>query len=227
MKAKDKLILAVKSAPDESIFLDIRRAGIGAVELYLSDEIMLDAERIYALCEKYPFRYAVHAPPLGCSIDKLVELTNVIRPEVVVFHNTFWDDEWTGISEAFKKTGIKVCIENTYSVHEPVKFERRYGFGRCVDIEHLQMECAGVYEEEFIKIIQRASHIHLTGYEFGGNKWHTHIHHSRAHGRYLLGLLVKAGYSGFVVSEARTNLQVYKEFLNLVKFWENVFHEKE
>ena len=219
MSKKNGMVLAVKCAPDKRIFQDIQKAGIKAVELYLSEEIMLEAQRVYALCAEFPFRYAVHAPPLGCSIEKLVEFTRVIRPEVVVFHNVFWDDEWPLIDKAFKGTRAKICIENTYSAHEPVKFERRYGFSRCVDIEHLQMECAGVFEEEFIKVLKMASHIHLTGYKFGGDKWHTHIHQAKKHGEYLLGLLIKADYSGFVVSEGKVSLQNLEEFKKLSEFY--------
>ena len=217
------MTLAVKCAPDRAILQAIHKAGIGAVELYLSGEIMAQEKRIYELCAEFPFRYVLHAPPLGCALEKLIELAKVIRPEIAVFHNIYWDDEWQSIAKAFKETTAKVCIENTYSAHEPVKFERRYGFGRCVDLEHLQMECCGVYEEEFIKVLRQASHIHLTGYKFGGDKWHTHIHHSLKHGRYLLSLLVKAGYSGIVVSEAKVSLQTYKEFSGLKRFWEAFF----
>jgi len=220
MAENRNIILAAKSAPEEKIFLDILNADIKAVELYLSEKVLEHTDKISALCAKFPFRYAIHAPPSGCQIDKLAELTQAIHSEVVVFHNIFWEDEWPGIAEAFKKTRAKVCIENTYSVHEPVKFERRYGFGRCVDIEHLQMECCGVYEEEFIRVLKQASHIHLTGYKFGGTKWHTPIHHSLSHGKYLMNLLEKAGYSGFVVSEARVSFQTYKEFKKLAEFWQ-------
>ena len=55
---------------------------------------------------------------------------------------------------------------------------RRYGFKRCLDLEHLQMQCAGVYEEEFLPVIRQASHIHMTGYFYGSDLWHTHIHQS-------------------------------------------------
>ena len=91
--------------------------------------------------------------------------------------------------------------------------------GRCLDMEHLQIECAGVYEEEFIPVIKQASHIHLTGYASGTGLWHTHIHHSPEHGLYMLNLLKKTGYSGFVVSEAKKSLQTYAEFEKLNDFY--------
>jgi len=65
--------------------------------------------------------------------------------------------------------------------------------GLCLDLEHLQIECAGFVEESFILFIKQAAHIHLTGYIYGSNLWHAHIHNSPEHGLYLLGLLKKAG----------------------------------
>ena len=82
------------------------------------------------------------------------------------------------------------------------------------------MECAGLHEEEFIPVIKQASHIHLTGYIYGSQLCHTHIHHSPEHNLQLLNLLKKAGYSGFVVSEAKNSLQKYSEFKRLNEFYQ-------
>jgi len=84
---------------------------------------------------------------------------------------------------------------------------RRLGFGRCLDLEHLQLECGGIFEEEFVRPLKQASHVHLTGYIYGSHLWHTHIHHSPQQSLYILNLLKKVRYSGFVVSEARLSFQ--------------------
>ena len=94
--------------------------------------------------------------------------------------------------------------------------------GMCLDLEHLQMECNGVYAEEFIRVIAQASHIHMTGYAFGSNRWHTQMHHSPEHAAYLLRLIAKSGYKGMVVSEARMSQQTYDEFKKLKEFFESV-----
>ncbi len=218
-KRNNAMILAVKSAPEESILSAACRAKLEAVELYLSAELLTNVPRTAKLCRGFPLRYAVHAPNDGSAIDELVELAKEIRAEIVVFHNNYWEDEWGNIVERFKKVPVRLCIENTYSVHEPVKFMRRYGMGRCLDLEHLQMEAAGVYGDVFIEVIREAAHIHLSGYRYGFPLWHTHIHHSAEHGRYMLGLLKKADYSGFVVSEAKVSLQTYAEFKKLREFY--------
>jgi len=215
------MILAAKCAPEEEVLFDVCKSGIKAVELYLSKELLGGVSYISRLCKKYPLRYAVHAPNDGFALDELAELTKNINAEIVVFHNNYWEDEWVGIVGRFKDLSARLCIENIHSVHEPVKFMKRYDMGRCLDIEHLQIQCAGVYEEAFIPIIKEASHIHLSGYRHGSSLWHTHIHHSPEHGMYMLGLLKKTNYNGFVVSEAKVSLQTYAEFKKLRQFYES------
>lgn len=217
----NNVILAAKCSLDESIFSQIHRAGLEAVELYLSEPLLNDTTRLIQLCQRFPLRYAVHAPNDGSAINELAELTKEISAEVVVFHNIYWEDEWSDIVELFKEIPARLCVENVYTVHDQVKLVKRYGMSRCLDLEHLQMECNGVYEEGFLSVMREATHIHLTGYRYGSSLWHTPIHHSPRHSRYMLGLLRKANYSGFIVSEARTSFQTYSEFKKLRNFYEN------
>lgn len=213
------MIIAAKCAPEEKILKDIERAGLSAVELYTSYKQLYKLDDIKQICNGFSFRFAIHAPNDGYEPELLAELVDAINAEVVVFHDIYWDDEWGHIAEVFKPSKAKICIENTHSVHEPLKLMRRYGFKRCLDIEHLQMQCAGVYEDEFQPVMQQASHIHMTGYFYDSDLWHTHIHQSPERSIYFLNLLKKAGYSGFVVSEARTSLQTHDEFKRLNDFF--------
>lgn len=52
-----------------------------------------------------------------------------IEPEVLVFHDIYWDDEWEYIIQLFKDIKIKLCVENVSSSLEPLKLMRRYGIG--------------------------------------------------------------------------------------------------
>jgi len=219
MKDTENMIIAGKCAPDEENFHLLEKAGLKAVELYTNSGILRDIDRVRTCCKDFPLRYAVHAPNDSFEPEALVELVVSINAEIVVFHNIFWEDEWQRIGEAFRDVTAKPCIENMSSVHEPLKFMRRFGFGRCLDLEHLQMECAGVIEDEFIPVIRQASHIHMTGYSFGSELWHTHISHSPHHNAYMLDLLMRADYSGFVVSEAKVSQQSYEEFKRLNDFY--------
>lgn len=213
--------IGTKCAPKESIFLDIKNAGISVVELYLTNKILEEFEKIVDLCGSFPFKYSVHAPTDSLDFYTLGSLVEAIGAEIVVFHNIYWEHEWENIIEVFKKIRAKICIENISSIHETIKFKMRYGMGICLDLEHLQLECSGLYEEEFIKIIKNSTHIHMSGYCYGSQLWHTHIHYSPENSIKLLNLLKEANYSGFVISEARLLLQNFNEFKRLNDFYTN------
>lgn len=83
------------------------------------------------------------------------------------------------------------------------------------------MEVNGIFEEPFFDLIKESSHIHMTGYVFGSKLWHTPIHHAPEQGIYFLNLLEKAGYTGFVVSEAKESYQTRNEFKALYDFFKN------
>ncbi len=226
MPTNKGVTLAAKCAPDEEILANIEKSGISAVEIYTDSGWLQKIDKIKHIPKKFPFRYAVHAPNDCYEPEILAEFVNETKAEVLVFHDIYWDDEWDNIANIFKETTVQICIENTHSTLEPLKFMRRYGFGICLDLEHLQQQCAGIFEKASLPFIRQVSHVHLTGYSFGSNQWHTHIHHSPEHGFYLLDLLRKAGYSGFVVSEATPSFQTLSEFKKLFKFfkeWENSF----
>lgn len=219
--------LAAKCAPVDEKLSIIKKVGITAVELFLSREIMRDMNGIISLCRSYAFQYAVHAPNDVYDPHSLFSFVQAIGARILVLHDIYWDDEWHEIMQIFKGTKIYLCVENTSGVLEPIKFMRRYGFCRCLDLEHLQFEVGGIFEEEFLKVIKEASHIHVTGYRVGSTDWHTHIHHNKTHGTHLLTLLKNAGYSGMVVSEAKVSLQTEKEFRNLKSFFDAYQKEQE
>jgi sugar phosphate isomerase/epimerase len=205
------ITLAIKCAPREDVLALAKKAGIEAVELFLSGKILRDLPGVITICKSYPLRYSIHAPNDVHSPEKLVELSSAIEAEVAVFHNIYFDDEWKGIAELFKDTGTKVCIENVSTVLEPLRFMRRHGLGMCLDMEHIQIECAGVFAEGFDYFIRHASHVHMSGYVHGTETWHTHLHRSPEHCVRLLNMLRETGYSGWVVSE--------EEFRGLKEFF--------
>jgi sugar phosphate isomerase/epimerase len=219
MKEDLSFILGTKCAPEEKFLSAIKKAGIEAVELYLSQDILKGVDRIIDLCRQYPFRYVLHAPVNNYDLYPLSKLAGAIEAELVVFHNIYWQDEWKEIMEAFKDIKAKICIENISSVNETIKLRRRFGLGLCLDLEHLQLECAGLFKAESLRVIKDASHIHLSGYHYGSELWHTHMHHSSQNSMKLLNLLRDAGYSGIVISEAKESLQTYEEFKRLNDFF--------
>lgn len=216
-----KVILAVKCRADERILDAVSQSGIMAVEIYTDLEVLKKVHDTIKKCHKFPFRYAVHAPIEGFEPERLVDLAGGIDAEVVVFHDVYFDDEWLEIRNLFSKMGAKVCVENVTSGIEPVKFMRRFGFGCCLDLEHLQLETNGIHEESFLRIMKQASHVHLTGYIPGSDLWHTNFHKSPKQSTHLLNMLRQVGYKGFVVSEAKVRHQVYEEFKGLYDFFNN------
>lgn len=214
------MTIAVKCAPQEDILNDAEKAGLSAVELYTDVNCLRSIRLTKDICLRYPFRYAVHAPNNSYEPDLLAELVDGIKAEVVVFHNIYWKDEWEHIVRVFEGINTNLCVENVASALETSRLIRRFGLKLCLDLEHLQMQCAGVFEEEFLRVVRHASHIHMTGYFYGSNLWHTHIHHSPEHNMYLLDLLKRAGYSGLVVSEARVSYQTLSEFKMLNEFFQ-------
>jgi len=212
------MIIAAKCAPVESVLRDIKKGGIAAVEIYTNLKYLHNVSETKQICRRFPFRYTVHAPNDSYEPDLLAELVDDIKAEIVVFHDIYWEDEWGYIVKVFEGINTKLCVENTSSIRESLKVMRRFGINHCLDLEHLQMQCAGVFEEVFLNVMRQASCVHLTGYYYGSNLWHTHIHHSPEHSIYLLGLLKGAGYSGIVVSEGRECFQTLIEFKNLNEF---------
>lgn len=216
---KADITVAVKCAPEEAI-LDIAfEASFEAIELYTNDCWIQRVDQIISACRRYPFKYAIHAPADGYEPDRLATLSEQIGAEVLVIHNIYWEDELEYLMQKFKSLPCKVCMENVLSAIEINKYLRRYGLDRCLDLEHLALETNGFFEEPLVELIKQAEHIHMTGYVFGSQRWHTHIHHSPEQSIYLLDLLNDAGYSGLVVSEARACYQTLSEFKKLSGFF--------
>jgi hypothetical protein len=196
----------------------VHQSGLKAVELYLDNTWLDRAAEILDSCGSFPLRYAIHAPNDSFRPEELARLALGLRAEIMVFHDIFWDDEWEILKNAFLTLPTKICIENIATMHQPLKFMRRFGMGLCLDLEHLQLEVGGVYKDEFLRLMRMASHVHLTGYSFGSQLWHSHIHQSPVPCSALLNLLEMANYSGMIVSEARVDYQSLDEFSRLFTF---------
>ncbi|EGO64539.1 hypothetical protein [Acetonema longum] len=210
--------IAAKCSPEEKMLAMVERAGLKGVELYTDDAIIRQADSAGALCAKFPFRYAVHAPTSGYAPTALAEFVQAVKPETVVFHNIYWDDEWPELIQAFDKLPVKLCLENMSDIHEAEKYIRRFGISRCLDFEHYQMQHGGFPSGGATPLMRQTAHVHLTGYTAGSERWHTPIHHAPEQNGRILDLLVRAGYSGLVVSEANVKHQTQEEFDALVEF---------
>ena len=149
-----------------------------AVELYTNNSWLQNIDDVINTCAKYSLQYAIHAPSKGYEPEGLFILAEQIGAKIIVFHSIYWDDEWEYIVKRFKTLPCKLCIENTYGAVEPIKYMRRFGIGRCLDLEHLILEGNGIFEEPFFDLMKESSHIHMTGYTLGGKFWHTPLHYA-------------------------------------------------
>jgi len=218
----NQITFAVKCAPNIEIFKAIKSADIKAVELFLSKRILSSAEEVIKLCKEFDFKYALHCPNDAFMPEELRRVADGVNAGVIVCHDIFWEDEWLKLFDVFKNAKAKICIENIKCCHDSLKFERRFNTSRCVDLEHLQMEASGVFEEHVVHLLANAGHIHITGYKTGSQLWHTHIHSGpKEHLEYMLDLILRSGYKGMVVSEAEVQYQTANEFRKAADFFEN------
>ena len=217
--APDTLTLAAKCRPDAMRLAAVRDAGIEAVELYTNAEIIAQPDDAFRVCGNAGLRYSVHAPTVGHDSRGLRVFVDTIGAEFLVLHDIYFEDEWREIAQTFSGCAARVCVENSTSIHQPLKFMRRYGFGLCLDMEHLQLEICGVFDEEFRPFAHTATYVHLTGYKFGTELWHVQLHKNPEHSRRMLDMLYESNYRGWVVSEARLSQQTAGEFAQLQKFF--------
>src|SRR3989338_2891275 len=118
------IALAIKCAPVPDILANVVNAGITGVELYTNLKWLENIQGTIKTCQDFPLRYMVNSPPNDYS-PCIVELAQAINAELVVFHDVFWEDEWSGIKKDFNGTNIQVCVENVSSSIEVVKIMRR------------------------------------------------------------------------------------------------------
>jgi hypothetical protein len=211
--------LAIKCAPKKEIFNIAQRCGINHIELYTSDSLLSETDQIINLCHSYPFSYIVHAPTQGYQPAQVAHLSQTLNAPVTVFHNIYLETEWQEIADIFSSVHTTVCIENLANAMDAVAYMRIYGFRRCLDFEHLIMETNGIVEEFLPGLIRQTYHVHLTGYTFGSDNWHTPIHYAKEQSRFILDYLKKERYAGIVTSEAAVNYQTEQEITRLVNFF--------
>ncbi len=213
-------VLAAKCSPEAKLLDAVADAGLGAVELYTNDKWLSRATEVCRLCRGYPLRYAVHAPTAGYDPDGLFALAAGVGATAVVLHNIYWPEEFAELVEKFSALpNCPLCLENSDGVTDPVKYLRRYGLKRCIDVEHLIQQTLGFFPEPFGGVIAEAAHLHVSGYTFGSENWHSHLHYAPEQSRRILDLIRQSGYQGLVVSEAVVEQQTLGEWRRLVEFF--------
>lgn len=215
---KTGIQLAAKSVPTHNTFSILEYVGIKAVEIYI-DEIQLSRSDIIDICHDFNFDYAVHAPNDIYAPEKTFNLAKSIKAKLVVTHDIYWEDEWPEIIQHSTESDIPLVIENVDGTFTFQKILRRYNLNRCLDFEHLIYQMGGFTPNIFANIIADTVHVHLTGYEHGNGKHHTHFHEAAKQSMEILRFLTNCGYNGMVVSEALPEYQTREKFQKLVDFY--------
>lgn len=214
--------IAAKCAPVPRQLEMILAAGLTAVEIYTNHQLLQDPGAIISVCKQFPLRYAFHAPHDDFEPQRLADLAVGLAAEAAVVHPVYLEDEWPVLVKAFAATSCPLCVENTLASTPIIPLVRRFGVRRCIDFEHATMECAGVYVEAMLPFMRQAGHIHMTGYTWGSQDWHTHMHHAPEQSRTWLAALRSVGYTGLIVSEAKVEQQTPEEFRALARFAKEV-----
>lgn len=215
---KTGLQLAAKSIPTYDTFSILEDVGIKAVEVY-TDASQLNREDIINVCHDFNFDYVVHAPNDIYAPDKTFTLAKSIKAKLVVTHDIYWEDEWPEFIQSSMDSGIPIAIENVDGTSTFQKVLRRYHLKRCLDFEHLIYQMGGFAPNVLTNIINDTVHVHLTGYEHGNGKHHTHFFKSCKQSIEILTFLINCDYNGMVVSEALPEYQTREQFQNLVDFY--------
>ena len=219
MKSKSSLQLAAKCLPEPKILKRIESAKIDAVELYTNAECLKKVD-IVSICNDFPFSYVVHAPNDIVAPKETFELAQAIGANAVVTHDIYWEDEWPEVVKMAQDAGVALAIENVDGLFTFTKVLLRYGVKRCLDFEHVIFQMRGFYPEGLKQLLPASIHTHLSGYEFGNLKYHTHFYESPEHAFKVLSFLESNGYNGMVVSEASIEYQEEEHFKKLKDFFD-------
>ncbi|MBU4501968.1 MAG: sugar phosphate isomerase/epimerase [Nanoarchaeota archaeon] len=225
---KNMLQLAVKCLPSYETFRIIEDVDINAVEIYM-DSAHLEKQEIVTICRDFNFEYAIHAPNDVFAIEETFKFARSINAKLVVTHDLFWEDEWLGIVKISKDSGIPLAIENVDGMLLFQKVIRRYRVKRCIDFEHLILQTNGLSPAIFTLLkgpLSDTIHVHLTGYERGSRKHHTHFYDAPEQTKTILSFLVDSDYNGMVVSEAMVEYQTKEHFKKLKDFYDKFEQEE-
>lgn len=212
------LQLAAKSVPTYDIFSILEDVGIKAVEVY-TDTFQLNRADIIDVCHDFNFDYVIHAPNDIYAPMKTFNLAKSIKAKLVVTHDIYWEDEWPEIIQYSTDSGIPIVIENVDGAFTFQKILRRYQLKRCLDFEHIIYQMGGFSPDVLSITINDTVHAHMTGYEHGNGKHHTHFFEAAKQSIEIIKLLVNCGYNGMVVSEALPEYQTREQFQKLVDFY--------
>lgn len=207
------LQLAAKSAPTYDTFSILEGVGIKVVEIYI-DEFQLSRSDIIDLCHDFYFDYVIHAINDIYAPEKTFNIAKSIKAKLVVTHDIYWEDGWPELIQHSTESGIPLVIENVDGTSIYQKILCRYNLKRCLDFEHLIYQMGGFAPDVLSNVVIDTVHVHLTGYEHGNGKHHTHFYEAAKQSIEIISFLTNCGYNDMVVSEALLEYQTREQIQN-------------
>jgi hypothetical protein len=212
------LTLATKFRPDELQAYDTaQEASLRAVEFWLDASLLLDWKNIVATARKYNFRYALHFPNYGVldadALQGAVCLYRELKCRTIIIHQPMHDAY--GESLLSLDSSLHLAVENHDLDAAGFSLWAEQNRWLTLDVEHLwlctlknaPLETMLTFLEQFLtQYGKKLRHIHLPGYQVGGEE-HMAMHYSPQMAAGVLSLLADAGYSELVVSEADQKYQ--------------------
>ena len=211
------LTLATKFKPRQQAFETALAAGFQAVEFWLDSELLGHVDEIADLASNYPFRYALHFPNGGpISDDALrsaVKLYQCLNCTAMVIHQPMFDRHQGALLKLDPK--LDLAIEN--HVLDLDRFEQwaERSPGLTLDVEHLWKftlhdapfaTLMDHVERFLVKHAGKLQHVHLPGYQPGGEE-HQPVHYHEELATEVMTRLANHGFSKLVVSELDSPFQ--------------------
>lgn len=225
------LTLATKFAPVQKEFEVANAAGFRAAEFWLDANYLLQGEQIFELSQRFPFRYALHFPNSGpisdAALESAVRLSQRLNATAVIIHQPMFDQYSSKLLQI--DPNLPLAIEN--HGFNPAGFERWADVspGLTLDVEHLW--CFTLKDAPLSTLLDRVEqflqrhasklhHVHLPGYQPGGEEHHP-IYENEELGTEILTRLNAHGFTNLVVSEAEVHFQTLEHLRKDVSFFEN------
>jgi sugar phosphate isomerase/epimerase len=211
------LKLATKFAPEPAAFEQAHRAGFANAELFLSETIVSNWEKIVSVARKYPLEYAVHCPNRyelsESTLQHVASLYQALGCGAVVVHQPHMDKFGSRLREL--SPGIPLAVENHHlTIPEFDQWADRNP-GLTLDVEHLwKFTLLDAPLDDLFKAVRRflerwsgkLRHVHMPGY-LPGNDEHRPMYCSRELVLGAFSLFAEFKFGGLIVSEVSTEFQ--------------------
>jgi hypothetical protein len=210
--------IATKFKPEAASFQLAFDCGFRAAELWLDETLLLEAERVVELADRFPFRYAIHFPNelnVGPeAVERAAWLYARLDCSALVIHEPQFLKYADTILRHRPET--RLAVENHF--HQPDEFHTwcaRWP-GMTLDVEHLWLFCLG-QEAPLSRVIDttarfldlfgsRLRHVHLPGFVPMYDE-HRPMYCNRDLVRAVWHLLDEMRFDGLVVSEVSLPFQ--------------------